>query len=462
MAVRRWPLTLDMAAPPPIFPPMVTSTSSTTPLARFWLPLQATWLMMAVEGPFLAAVIARQDEPVVNLAAYGVAFALAIIVEAPVIMMLSAATALVDGRPGYLALRRFARVLNAGITAVMLLLLVTPAMAWLLTGLLDLDPRVAGLTRAALWLLLPWPAAIGHRRFHQGVLIRAGMTRRVAWGTAVRLASMAATAVAAVIAGLDGASVGALAMTGGVCAEAVAVRLMARRAIAGLADRSAPGSDHSWRGIAAFYWPLALTSTISLAVQPVVTFFMGHARAPLESLAVLPVVNALVFLFRTPGLAFQETAIAQLGDGRDRLRALLRFAALLAMMASGGLALLAWTPLAGVWLERVSGLEPALAAYAVPALRVLAVMPALSVLLNLERALLVHGRRTPPITTASTLEILGIAVVLAIGTGPLDMVGVTAAAVAFLVGRIAANGYLLGAVRDVLAGVSATRRRAGV
>jgi hypothetical protein len=54
---------------------------------RFWLPLAATWLMMAVEGPFLAAVIARLAEPTYNLAAYGVAFSLALVLEAPVIML---------------------------------------------------------------------------------------------------------------------------------------------------------------------------------------------------------------------------------------------------------------------------------------------------------------------------------------------------------------------------------------
>ena len=53
------------------------TTPETLPrLFRFWLPLQATWLMMSVEGPFLAAVIARLPEPKFNLAAYGVAFAL--------------------------------------------------------------------------------------------------------------------------------------------------------------------------------------------------------------------------------------------------------------------------------------------------------------------------------------------------------------------------------------------------
>ena len=56
----------------------------------FWLPLAATWLLMSVEGPFLASVIARMDEPKFNLAAYGVAFSFALIVEAPVIMLMSA------------------------------------------------------------------------------------------------------------------------------------------------------------------------------------------------------------------------------------------------------------------------------------------------------------------------------------------------------------------------------------
>src|SRR4030042_4018151 len=63
-------------------------------IARFWLPLEATWLMMAAEGPFLAAVIARLPVPKENLAAFAVASALAWIVESPIIMMLSASNGL--------------------------------------------------------------------------------------------------------------------------------------------------------------------------------------------------------------------------------------------------------------------------------------------------------------------------------------------------------------------------------
>lgn len=71
-----------------------TRTNSKT-ILTFWIPLAATWLMMSLEGPYLSALIARLAEPKFNLAAYGIAFSLALIIEAPVIMMMSASTALV-------------------------------------------------------------------------------------------------------------------------------------------------------------------------------------------------------------------------------------------------------------------------------------------------------------------------------------------------------------------------------
>jgi progressive ankylosis protein len=51
--------------------------------------------MMAAVGPFLAALIARLADPKHNLAAFGVAFSLAVLVESPILMIMGAATALV-------------------------------------------------------------------------------------------------------------------------------------------------------------------------------------------------------------------------------------------------------------------------------------------------------------------------------------------------------------------------------
>ena len=166
-------------------------------IVAFWLPLAGTWLMMAAEGPYLAAIIARLEQPTENLAAFGVAFALAIIIEAPVIMLMAASTALVTDAASYAALRRFTYTLAAALTLVQVVAVLPPVFDWLALSLIGLPPDVARLTHHGLAIMLPWPIAIGYRRFRQGLLIRRRLTRLVTYGTAVRLAAMSAVALAA-------------------------------------------------------------------------------------------------------------------------------------------------------------------------------------------------------------------------------------------------------------------------
>ena len=433
----------------------------------FWAPLAATWLMMAAEGPFLAAVIARLGDPTFNLAAYGVAYAFAILVEAPVIMLMSAATALGRDSVAYLRLRNFTWGLNALATALLLVVLVPWVHRTLMEGIVGLPPEVADLTYGALWLFLPWPAAIGYRRFLHGLLIRTGRTRLVAYGTVIRLLTMAAVATFLyTAAGWPGAWVGAAALSAGVVAEAVVAQFMALTTVRELKAvpeggggrgggggslkspaRQAPG----YRDIARFYYPLALTSLIGLTVQPMLTFFMGRAPFPLESLAVFPVVHALSFIFRSLGLSFQEAAIALLGDHHEHARSVGRFAWVLGLGSSAALALVAFTPLADLWFVRISGLEPELARFAVTPARILVPLPALSVALSYQRAILVQAHRTGPITLATATEVALIALTFTLAGWGLGWVGVTAAFVAFLFGRAGANGFLVAPVRAALA-----------
>jgi len=417
---------------------------------RFWLPLAATWLMMAVEGPFLAAVIARLAEPTYNLAAYGVAFSLALVAEAPVIMLMSAATALARNRLSYIRLRTFTHALNAGVTLAMAIALVPPIFDLIAFGLIGLPPEVASRTHTALLLLLPWPATIGLRRLYQGVLIRHGLTRRVAYGTIVRLVAMFGTAsVLARHGGIEGAWVGAAALTMGVSCEAVASRLMSGAAIRTLLeqDGEATGAASSYWGLTRFYYPLALTTLLSLGIHPVVTFFVGNSRSSLESLAVLPVVFALIFIFRSLGLAYQEVVIALIGDQHQHYRVLRSFCLLLSFGVIVGLALIAWTPLSGIWFRTISGLSPDLAAFALAPTRILVLIPSLTVLLSFQRAILVVRNTTNGITWATIIEVVGVVAVLWIGISQLNAIGAVAAAAALLIGRIGANLYLVPAMR---------------
>jgi len=438
----------------------LTSERTQKAIFLFWVPLAATWLMMSVEGPFLAAVIARLPEARFNLAAYGVAYAFALLVEAPVIMIMSASTALAEDVLKFRRLRNFTYSLNGFVTVVQLLILIPGVFRFIMLDLIALPEEVERLVYGALWLLLPWPAAIGHRRLYQGILIRDGRTRLVAVGTVVRLTSMATTGLTLFfLVKPHGAWVGAAALSVGVVAEAVASHLMALRSLRALPEAPASSGEafegdgeeeFTYGHILRFYYPLALTSLIGLAAQPMMTFFMGRATAPVESLAVFPVVVSLVFIFRSMGLSFQEVSIALMGKRYEHFRPLARFALFLGLGASGALALVALTPLSSFWFVTVSGLTPELAVYAILPAAVLVPMPAMSVLLSFQRSLLVTGRRTRPITLATALEVGGIALFFPLLGWKMGWVGVTAAAVAILLGRVIANSFLMVPCRSVV------------
>ncbi len=399
--------------------------------------------MMAVEGPFVAALIARMPEPALNLAAYGVAFSLAWLVESPIMMLLTAATALVRDRATFLALRRFSTTLNVGVTGLMLLLLVPPVFRGLAVGLMGLPPEVAHRVHVALVILLPWPAAIGYRRFYQGVLVRHRLTRRVAYGTVVRLSTMCLVAVLLALGTrLHGAWIGAAALSFGVVAEAVASRWMALHVVRDLLANPAP-STLTQRQILTFYVPLALTSTIALITGPMLTFFLGRSQAPIASLAVLPVVNGLVFLFRSGGIAYQEVAVALSGPRMEHGREVGRMAARLGTLATLALAAMLFTPLGGVWLRQVSGLGPDLEGLALGAARLLVLLPALEYWMSFQRAPFILGGATRTITLSTVTEVLAIAAVMTLAVVGLGWVGAFAASVALFTGRLSANLYLL-------------------
>ncbi len=400
--------------------------------------------MMAFEGPFIAAIIARLPEPKYNLAAYGVSFAFALIVEAPVIMMLSASTALVTDRLSFFKLRRFTYGLNLILTVLMLILLIPANFYFLTNRLMELPLKVSRLTYHSLWILLPWPAAIGYRRFYQGLLIRHDLTRRVAYGTMIRLGTMTGAALcAALIFKWHGAYVGAFALSSGVTVEAVASRLMTIRVVQAFKREPAPSNDLSYKNIIIFYYPLALTSLIALAVQPLVTFFVGQSRMALESLAVLPVVNSLVFIFRSFGLSYQEVSITFLGEHNQGLKPLARFAAGLMIFVTSGMLAVGFTPFHDFWFGTVSGLSAQMVDFARPPVRILVLLPALTVLLSFQRAILVTHKRTQPITIGTVLEVSLIAVIMWILIERAFFIGVIAAALAMLLGRLGCNTYLI-------------------
>ncbi|HOU02729.1 MAG TPA: hypothetical protein PLL94_09655 [Bacteroidales bacterium] len=409
----------------------------------FWGPLALTWLMMAIEQPFLISFIARLEDAKYNLAAFGIAGSFAMIVEAPIIMLMSASTALVTGRNSYKKLKKFTDILNALITGIQLIILIPPVFNFIVIRLMEVPEEVAKLAHIALLIFLPWAASIGYRRFYQGILIQNNLPRRVTYGTLVRLSVIVIVGLFLYFSGVKGAYVGAGAMSLAVLIESIATRKMVSGSLKALLQREDTANGNiRLRSIARFYYPLALTSILSLGVHPFVTFFLGRSNMAIESLAVLPVVNSLVFIFRSPGLSYQEVNIALIGKDRQNYMVLRNFAIFLAVLVTVLITVMAFTPLANLWFINVSGLSNELADLAYLPLKILILLPALTVLLNYQRSLLIIKGNTAPISVATAVELTGILIVLLVCVVFLNLVGVVAAAISYMVGRTISNLYL--------------------
>jgi Cu/Ag efflux pump CusA len=92
-----------------------------------WWPLALSWFLIALELPALSAIIARLADPKINLAAYGgIVLPLALMIEAPIIMLLAASTALSKDCDSYRKIRKFMHTTAGVLTACHVIIVSTP------------------------------------------------------------------------------------------------------------------------------------------------------------------------------------------------------------------------------------------------------------------------------------------------------------------------------------------------
>jgi hypothetical protein len=387
---------------------------STRRILHTWWPLAGSWLLMGAELPALSAVVARLANPEINLAAYGgVVLPLALIVESPVIMLLAASTALSKDYASYLKVRRFMWVTGGAMTLLHILVAFTPLYYLVVEGILGVPPEIVAPARTGLMIMTPWTMAIAYRRFNQGVLIRFDHSRMVGVGTLIRLGTNVLTLTAGYLSGsLTGIVVASSAVAVGVVSEAIYTGLVVRPVIRSeLIPAPAVKEPLTLPGFLNFYIPLAMTSLLTLLVNPIGSAALSRMPMALDSLAVWPVLSGLVFLLRSLGIAYNEVVVALL-DEPKAAPALRRFAIWLAAGTSAGLLLVAATPVSDLWFQTVSALNPRLVSLAEVGIWFALPLPAVNVLQSWFQGVILHGKRTRGISEAVVVYLVTSALIL--------------------------------------------------
>ena len=372
---------------------------------------------MGLEGPAISAVLARLLNPEINLAAFGgLVFPLALVVEAPIIMLLAASTALSRDWESYRNLRSFTHKLSAALTLLHALVVFTPLYDLIAVYVIRAPADIIAPGRIGLIIMLPWTWSIAYRRFNQGVLIRFGHSLSVGVGTGIRLGADALILLTGILVGsIPGVVVASATVIAGVVSEAAYVGLRVRPVLRDQVRPAVPlKTPLTFRAFLDFYVPLSLTSVVLYAASPILSAGVSRMPAALESLALWPVVTGVLFLVRSLGVSLNEVVVALLDHPHSYVR-LRRFTIGLSAATTVVLLLCLIPSLGMLYFQRITGLSGPLATVARYSLWLALPMPAMSVLQSWYQGMVLHSRHTRSITESVVVYLLGSVAVLAAG-----------------------------------------------
>lgn len=337
---------------------------------------------MALEQPVALSAINRLSEATVQVAAYNAAFALAIFIESPVIDLLTTSNALGWHRQAYAKLSQFTWWIIGGVTAVHALVTFTPLWGIITMDLMGLTPRISEAAWGAMVAMLPWSGLIGWRRYLHGMMVRHGITRPIGFGTFLRIIAVVAVAAGLLAhGGVEGATVGGIALVAGVLVEAVYIQIVSRKLIRekyssdlrdGLDSRSS--GDLTMGKLLRFHMPLTLSTAMVMLVPTMVVGSLARAENSLMVLAAWPAAMSIAMLFRGMMFSASEVVVALQKDDQTA-RDLFRFCLWSGFVLSLVVASIALSGL-GEWVyTHVLGLDPELIPLANTGLLLLAVLP---------------------------------------------------------------------------------------
>ncbi|MBC8345744.1 MAG: hypothetical protein H8E56_05765 [Candidatus Marinimicrobia bacterium] len=356
---------------------------------------------MGIESPTLTAFVARMAMPEINLAAWGsIIYPISLAVEGPIIMLLAASTALATDKKAYGKLFNYMIVMSLVLTTIHVLIAFTPLFYVVVSGLLNVPEPLLEPGRIGLQIMTPWTFMIAWRRLNQGVMIKYGNSRAVAYGTVIRLVTL----VSILFLGItytdwSGAKVGSVAVAISVSMEALFAHFTVQNILNKILPPSSEAKPITLNSFTHFYLPLAMTPLMTLLIHPAGAAGMSRMPDTLASLASWPVVYGLIFLTRGLGFAFNEVVVSMAGRPSGKIQ-LQRFARMLALATMAILAVVALTPLGEIWFSGVSGLSSELTHLSSVTVMFAILMPGYQVYQSWYGGMLVHHHKTRGISEA--------------------------------------------------------------
>lgn len=382
-----------------------------------FLPLSLSDITMALGDPLVNTTIAHLPDARANLAAVGVAKSQAVFFESPIIMLLHASNALAGSSTSRKALFRFTLYATLVLVVLMALLSFKPIFDAVGVGLLGVEPHLAEKARKVLLIMALWPAAIGWRRFFQGILIHNGHGKDIGKASLYRVLVVSGVLFIGYKLGLSGALLAGVALILGVLAEALFVLVSAQRLHLLHAPPAHPSISmessnrpKTLKEVLKFYWPLGNSMMVVWGGRALLVGIVARAMDGAIALAAWPAAWGLVLLIANATRMVQQIVIRHL-DSVSPMK-LVNFAFSVGAVCSAFIVILALTPIGRGIVSLFLGGDAELVMAVLPVLSICIGIPAMVALQNAMQGFLIGNGRTLHVnvsTWAGTFTLLFVA-----------------------------------------------------
>jgi progressive ankylosis protein len=413
-------------------------------LIELWqqfIPLSLSDVSMALGDPLTTTTLAHLPDARNNIAAVGVAKAIAIFCESPIIMLLHASNALAPTQASRRALWKFALIASGAMSLLLALTTLPFIFAIVGEGWLGVSPSLSNTIRSTLSIVILWPFAIGWRRYFQGLLIHSGKSTAVAQAGIIRLLVVGGILAGGFIFKANGAVVAGMSLVWGVIAEAVAVTYLARKLGATKPPElvSTPELPQDLAGVWKFYAPLGGTMMLGWGARAALVGIVARSNDGSIALAAWPAAWGLVLVIANSTRMVQQIIIRNRKLIPDRV--LIIFAISVGIICSLILLSVSGTPMSESAIGYFIGNDRELIDRVRPVLLICAMMPLLVSIQNALQGFLVSEGRTWGVNQAAWV---GAVVMLSTAylAAQLGQNGAIAAALGMILGNLMEIGYL--------------------
>jgi progressive ankylosis protein len=413
-------------------------------LIKLWqqfIPLSLSDVSMALGDPLTTTTLAHLPDARTNIAAVGVAKAMAIFCESPIIMLLHASNALAPTQLSRQALWKFALIASGAMSLLLALTTLPLIFAIIGEGWLGVSPSLSSSIRSTLSIVILWPFAIGWRRYFQGLLIHCGQSTAVAQAGIIRLCVVGGILAGGFILKANGAVVAGMSLAWGVIAEAVAVTYLARKLGATKPPElvSSPELPQDIAGVWKFYAPLGGTMMLGWGARAALVGIVARSNDGSIALAAWPAAWGLVLVIANSTRMVQQIIIHNRKLMPDRV--LITFAISVGIFCSLILLSVSGTPISEKAIGYFIGSDQDLIDRVRPVLLICAMMPLLVSLQNALQGFLVSEGRTWGVNHAAWVGAI-VMLCSAYLASQLGQNGAISAAIGMILGSAIEIGYL--------------------